>query len=85
MQTRPTPLLPSLQHLPPDWNGDIHTKPTNNLVEMRPCEHFEINQADSSLCKTYFYKASTIPIAKPPTLAHLRAKSPKEMLSVCKV
>lgn len=52
LQTRPIPVVPNLQRLPPDWAGESHSPSA-------PCLHhshdIELNPVDSSPCKTYFY------------------------------
>jgi hypothetical protein len=52
LQTRPVPLLPNLQRLPPDWMGETLSKNDHFKEE----NEFEINPVDDSPCKTYFYK-----------------------------
>jgi TUTase nucleotidyltransferase domain len=52
LQTRPTPLVPNLQRLPSDWTGDVISP-----LAPPPEEHeYEINPADNSPCRTYFYR-----------------------------
>ena len=57
LQTRPVPLVPNLQRLPSDWGGEQVFGSHNPQQQHMPEEHeFEINPADNSPCRTYFYK-----------------------------
>ena len=60
LQTRSPAVIPNLQRLPPDWDGKYMQPSTQNHVQPLP-ETFdvELNPADGSPCRTYFYKPST--------------------------
>jgi DNA polymerase sigma len=53
LQTRPSPVVPNLQRLPPEWNGQVLPP---NISTGNPNSHeIELNPFDQTPCKTYFY------------------------------
>jgi terminal uridylyltransferase len=53
LQLRPHAVVPNLQRLPPDWEGQ-HIPPSTPLGTPNSHE-IELNPVDSTPCKTYFY------------------------------
>ncbi|KAJ1420787.1 hypothetical protein B484DRAFT_127925 [Ochromonadaceae sp. CCMP2298] len=63
LQNRPTPLLPLLQSLPPDWRGEGPPPGTQleALQEMRQrCPEVPVLSPDSVRCDAYFFSPSTV-------------------------
>lgn len=58
LQTRTPAVVPNLQRLPPDWDGKYLQPSSANHVQPLP-ETFdmELNPADGSPCRTYYYQA----------------------------
>ncbi len=64
-QTRPVPVVPNLQKLPPAWNGERdYSAVLGDVAADALLRKIEVNSADSLACNTYFY----VPSAAQPTL-----------------
>jgi terminal uridylyltransferase len=54
LQTRPIPVVPNLQRLPPEWAGE---KIPPSAPSGNPNSHeIELNPVDSTPCRTYFFQ-----------------------------
>jgi len=53
LQTRPTPLLPNLQNLPPDWDPETHKEHELEFERLPVVE--TVQNIDNRVCNTYFF------------------------------
>mmetsp|Transcript_16719 Transcript_16719/g.15078 ORF Transcript_16719/g.15078 Transcript_16719/m.15078 type:complete len:446 (+) Transcript_16719:1-1338(+) len=71
LQTRPVPILPNLQLIPRDWNGE-----TLDSINVNTIEKEIIEFADGSVCNTHFHRPTNR------TLAIIQAQAAKNNESI---